>query len=95
VAYKGFKVPAAEVTRDGLAFINNKLAKYGQVPATVIAGWTRYPQLNTWQGELLGGNTDATRLTWNDANVGDNTRRAVAEYEAAKAAKPGKKQRGR
>jgi hypothetical protein len=93
LAYKGFKVPAAEVTKDGLAFINNKLAKYGQVPKTVVKGWN--DQLNTWQNELLGGNTDATRLTWNDANVGDNTRRAVAEYEAAKAAKPGKHERDR
>jgi hypothetical protein len=91
LSYNGYKVPAAEVTKDGLAFINNKLAQYGQVPATVIKRWdSRKDQLDAWQNELVGGNTYATRLTWDDAAVGENTKRAVREYLAFKAAKPGK-----
>ena len=91
MAYKGFKVSAAEVTKDDLAFINHKLARYGQVPKTVVKGWN--DQLNTWQNELLGGNTTANELTWNDAKVSASTQKAIAEYEAFRASKPGKHDR--
>lgn len=89
-----YKVPSLEVNKDGLAYINVKLAPYGAVPNTVVAGWHKNPDLNTWQKELLGAGENAATLPYDDAKVGANVKRAVSEFEAVKAARPGKK-RGR
>ena len=95
MAYQGYKVPSVEVKKNDLAFVNNKLSQYGMVPNTVIAGWSKNPNLNVWQKELLEAGQDASRLPYDDATVGVNTRKAVTEYLAFRAGKPGKKQRVR
>jgi hypothetical protein len=95
MAYKGFKVSAVEVSKNDLAYINNKLSQYGMVPNTVIAGWHRNAELSKWQNELLDQGQNSATLPYDDDKVGANVKRAVSEYLAFRAAKPGKKQRGR
>lgn len=95
MAYQGYKVPSVEVTKNDLAYVNNKLSQYGMVPNTVIAGWGKNPNLNQWQKELLEAGQDASRLPYDEASLGANVKKAVTEYLAFRAGKPGKKQRVR
>jgi hypothetical protein len=93
MAFQGFKVHAQKVKKNDLAFIIVKLntGMKSSVPATVIAKWDSNPELNVWMKELLGAGQDQSRLSFDEATVGADTKRAVAEFEAFRDGKVGHK----
>lgn len=84
MSYHGYKVPAGEVTKNDLAYINKSLASLGThgatVPATVVKGWN--DNLNTWQNELSYQYGDPTQFQYDPATVDPHTKQAVQEYTA-------------